>query len=59
MLLMQFRTIVIVYVPVFPGCLPNIARNAIVNCSELVTYDVIKELILKNNLMTGESKFFK
>ncbi|XP_026223853.1 mitochondrial uncoupling protein 2-like [Anabas testudineus] len=34
------------------GCLPNIARNAIVNCSELVTYDVIKELILKNNLMT-------
>ncbi|XP_073344291.1 dicarboxylate carrier UCP2-like [Pagrus major] len=34
------------------GCLPNIARNAIVNCSELVTYDIIKELILKNNLMT-------
>lgn len=35
------------------GALPNIIRNAIVNCSELVTYDVIKELILKNNLMTG------
>ncbi|TWW76994.1 Mitochondrial uncoupling protein 2 [Takifugu flavidus] len=35
------------------GCLPNIARNAIVNCSELVTYDIIKELILKHNLMTG------
>ncbi|KAF6724893.1 Mitochondrial uncoupling protein 2 [Oryzias melastigma] len=34
------------------GALPNIIRNAIVNCSELVTYDVIKELILKNNLMT-------
>ncbi|KAG7243105.1 hypothetical protein INR49_016480, partial [Caranx melampygus] len=34
------------------GCLPNIARNAIVNCSELVTYDIIKELILKYNLMT-------
>ncbi|XP_072248290.1 dicarboxylate carrier UCP2-like isoform X1 [Leuresthes tenuis] len=34
------------------GCLPNITRNAIVNCSELVTYDIIKELILKNNLMT-------
>ncbi|XP_030297955.1 mitochondrial uncoupling protein 2-like isoform X2 [Sparus aurata] len=34
------------------GCLPNIARNAIVNCSELVTYDIIKELILKNDLMT-------
>uniref|UniRef100_A0A3Q3E8Y4 Dicarboxylate carrier UCP2 n=1 Tax=Hippocampus comes TaxID=109280 RepID=A0A3Q3E8Y4_HIPCM len=25
------------------GCLPNIARNAIVNCCETVTYDVIKE----------------
>ncbi|XP_076002078.1 dicarboxylate carrier UCP2-like [Genypterus blacodes] len=34
------------------GCLPNIARNSIVNCSELVTYDIIKELILKRNLMT-------
>ncbi|XP_035536667.1 mitochondrial uncoupling protein 2-like [Morone saxatilis] len=33
------------------GCLPNITRNAIVNCSELVTYDLIKELILKHNLM--------
>ncbi|CAN9514526.1 unnamed protein product [Ophioblennius macclurei] len=34
------------------GCLPNVARNAIVNCSELVTYDIIKELILKYHLMT-------
>ncbi|XP_071767503.1 dicarboxylate carrier UCP2-like [Centroberyx gerrardi] len=34
------------------GCLPNITRNAIVNCSELVTYDIIKELILKYSLMT-------
>ncbi|KAM9318506.1 dicarboxylate carrier UCP2-like [Pholidichthys leucotaenia] len=34
------------------GCLPNIARNAIVNCSEMVTYDIIKELILKYQLMT-------
>ncbi|XP_041653601.1 mitochondrial uncoupling protein 2-like [Cheilinus undulatus] len=34
------------------GCLPNIARNAIVNCAELVTYDIIKEQILKYNLMT-------
>ncbi|XP_076591365.1 dicarboxylate carrier UCP2-like [Chaetodon auriga] len=34
------------------GCLPNIARNSIVNCSELVTYDIIKELILRNKLMT-------
>ncbi|KPP61083.1 mitochondrial uncoupling protein 2-like [Scleropages formosus] len=34
------------------GCTPNIIRNAIVNCSELVTYDIIKELILKYDLMT-------
>uniref|UniRef100_UPI003AB0E5ED dicarboxylate carrier UCP2-like isoform X3 n=1 Tax=Centroberyx gerrardi TaxID=166262 RepID=UPI003AB0E5ED len=34
------------------SCLPNITRNAIVNCSELVTYDIIKELILKYSLMT-------
>lgn len=40
----------------FPGCLPNIARNAIVNCAELVTYDIIKELILTHKLMTGEHK---
>lgn len=37
----------------FAGCLPNIARNCIVNCAELVTYDIIKELILKYDLMTG------
>lgn len=36
------------------GCMPNITRNAIVNCAELVTYDMIKELILKHDLMTGE-----
>ncbi|KAJ7995993.1 hypothetical protein DPEC_G00232470 [Dallia pectoralis] len=34
------------------GCMPNITRNAIVNCSELVTYDIIKELLLKHDLMT-------
>ncbi|XP_034404142.1 mitochondrial uncoupling protein 2-like [Cyclopterus lumpus] len=34
------------------GCLTNITRNAIVNCSELVTYDIIKEHILKYNVMT-------
>lgn len=36
--------------------MPNITRNAIVNCAELVTYDMIKELILKYDLMTGEAK---
>ncbi|XP_037334963.2 mitochondrial uncoupling protein 2-like isoform X2 [Pungitius pungitius] len=34
------------------SCLTNITRNAIVNCCELVTYDIIKELILKYHLMT-------
>ncbi|XP_072231433.1 dicarboxylate carrier UCP2-like [Leuresthes tenuis] len=34
------------------GCMPNITRNVIVNCAELVTYDTIKELILKYGLMT-------
>ncbi|XP_038611173.1 mitochondrial brown fat uncoupling protein 1 [Tachyglossus aculeatus] len=34
------------------GTLPNVTRNAIVNCTELVTYDVIKETILKHNLLT-------
>lgn len=43
---------------VLTGCLPNITRNAIVNCSELVTYDIMKELILKYNLMTGKCKSF-
>ncbi|KAL8191320.1 UNVERIFIED_CONTAM: Mitochondrial uncoupling protein 3 [Gekko kuhli] len=34
------------------GTLPNITRNAIVNCGELVTYDLIKEALLKYHLMT-------
>ncbi|CAI9563583.1 unnamed protein product [Staurois parvus] len=34
------------------GTLPNITRNAIVNCAELVTYDLIKEAILNHQLMT-------
>ncbi|XP_043917553.1 mitochondrial brown fat uncoupling protein 1 [Protopterus annectens] len=34
------------------GTLPNVTRNAIVNCSELVTYDIIKETILKHRLLT-------
>ncbi|XP_010143137.1 PREDICTED: mitochondrial uncoupling protein 2-like [Buceros rhinoceros silvestris] len=36
------------------GTLPNIARNAIVNCGELVTYDLIKDALLREQLMTGE-----
>ncbi|XP_077579216.1 dicarboxylate carrier UCP2-like [Stigmatopora nigra] len=34
------------------GCLPNIARNSIVNCCEMVTYDIIKERLLRSKLMT-------
>ncbi|XP_072118895.1 dicarboxylate carrier UCP2-like isoform X1 [Mobula birostris] len=34
------------------GALPNIARNSIVNCAELVTYDLFKDAILRYNLMT-------
>ncbi|KAM9247799.1 putative mitochondrial transporter UCP3 [Leptosomus discolor] len=34
------------------GTLPNITRNAIVNCGELVTYDLIKDALLQAQLMT-------
>ncbi|XP_063341501.1 mitochondrial uncoupling protein 2 isoform X3 [Pelmatolapia mariae] len=31
---------------------PNIARNAIVNCTELVTYDFIKDMLLRSTPLT-------
>ncbi|KAM3934544.1 dicarboxylate carrier UCP2-like [Leptodactylus fuscus] len=34
------------------GTAPNITRNALVNCTELVTYDLIKDSLLKSNLMS-------
>ncbi|XP_063162065.1 putative mitochondrial transporter UCP3 [Candoia aspera] len=34
------------------GTFPNITRNAIVNCGEMVTYDLIKDTLLKYHLMT-------
>ncbi|XP_073404642.1 dicarboxylate carrier SLC25A8 [Dendrobates tinctorius] len=34
------------------GTGPNITRNALVNCTELVTYDLIKDALLKSNLMS-------
>ncbi|XP_025967241.2 dicarboxylate carrier SLC25A8-like isoform X2 [Dromaius novaehollandiae] len=37
------------------GTAPNAARNAVVNCAELVTYDLVKEALLASHLMTGES----
>jgi solute carrier family 25 (mitochondrial uncoupling protein), member 8/9 len=33
------------------GVLPNIARNSIISCAELVTYDEVKTFVLKNELM--------
>ncbi|XP_028839983.1 mitochondrial uncoupling protein 2-like [Denticeps clupeoides] len=36
------------------GTGPNITRNAIVNCSELVTYDLIKDLLIKSTLLTDD-----
>jgi len=37
------------------GTLPNITRNALVNCTELVSYDLIKEAILRYKLLSGKS----
>ncbi|KAM4709592.1 mitochondrial brown fat uncoupling protein 1 [Discoglossus pictus] len=34
------------------GTFPNVTRNAIVNCTELVTYDLIKESLLQSKLLT-------
>ncbi|XP_036282715.1 mitochondrial uncoupling protein 3 [Pipistrellus kuhlii] len=34
------------------GTFPNITRNAIVNCAEMVTYDIIKEKLLDYHLLT-------
>ncbi|XP_014931074.1 mitochondrial uncoupling protein 3 isoform X1 [Acinonyx jubatus] len=34
------------------GTLPNITRNAIINCAEMVTYDIIKEKLLDYHLLT-------
>ncbi|XP_015506677.1 mitochondrial uncoupling protein 3 isoform X6 [Parus major] len=38
------------------GTLPNIARNAIINCGELVTYDLLKDALLQAQLMTASSR---
>lgn len=37
------------------GTAPNIARNAIVNCTELVTYDLIKDTLLRSTHLTGKT----
>ena len=35
-----------------PGTLPNVTRNAVVNAAELVSYDLIKDFILRKNFMS-------
>lgn len=34
------------------GLMPNIARNCIVNAAELVTYDIVKETLLRRKLLS-------
>lgn len=41
--------------PSFTGTFPNITRNSIVNCAEMVTYDIIKEKLLDYRLLTGKT----
>lgn len=33
------------------GTVPNVSRNAIVNCTELVSYDMIKESLLRHKIL--------
>jgi solute carrier family 25 uncoupling protein 8/9 len=35
------------------GLLPNMARNSVVNATELVSYDTFKELLIKNKLLNN------
>ncbi|KAK3093128.1 hypothetical protein FSP39_011442 [Pinctada imbricata] len=37
---------------IYGGCVPNMVRNSIVNVGEIVTYDVIKDLLIMNKVMT-------
>ncbi|XP_014778404.1 mitochondrial uncoupling protein 2 [Octopus bimaculoides] len=34
------------------GMVPNIARNVVINCSELVTYDIVKNFIITRNILS-------
>ncbi|XP_007939392.1 mitochondrial brown fat uncoupling protein 1 [Orycteropus afer afer] len=36
------------------GTTPNLTRNVIINCTELVTYDLMKESLVKNNLLADD-----
>ena len=49
---MSFMFLSSLSVTFFVGLLPNVSRNAIVNAAELVSYDLIKEFIIKRKLLT-------
>ncbi|KAM9237992.1 LOW QUALITY PROTEIN: mitochondrial brown fat uncoupling protein 1 [Dugong dugon] len=36
------------------GTTPNLTRNVIINCTELVTHDLMKETFVKNNLLADD-----
>ncbi|XP_047574465.1 mitochondrial brown fat uncoupling protein 1 isoform X1 [Lutra lutra] len=36
------------------GTTPNLTRNVIINCTELVTYDLMKESLVKNKLLADD-----
>ncbi|XP_057165951.1 mitochondrial brown fat uncoupling protein 1 isoform X2 [Ursus arctos] len=36
------------------GTTPNLTRNVIINCTELVTYDLMKAALVKNKLLAGQ-----
>nr|ASM46968.1 uncoupling protein 1 [Tapirus indicus] len=36
------------------GTIPNLTRNVIINCTELVTYDLMKEALVKNKLLADD-----
>lgn len=35
-----------------PGTLPNVTRNAVVNACELVSYDLIKQFIIRKKMLS-------
>ncbi|XP_003985034.1 mitochondrial brown fat uncoupling protein 1 isoform X1 [Felis catus] len=36
------------------GTTPNLTRNVIINCTEIVTYDLMKEALVKNKLLADD-----
>lgn len=43
----------LLYIFFFLGTTPNLTRNVIINCTELVTYDLMKAALVKNKLLAG------